>query len=509
MTKIQSEIDVIVEHLTNKAWRMRNLYKIQPKEIPGLPSVVNYIPNQVQEIIMSCKHKRKIIPKSRQHGVTTHVAIHYLDEILFNPLMTASIIAHREADALKIFSKKIKFVYEHIDEKYKPFIPSVVRESRFLYEFSNESVISADTTVRSTTLNYLHVSELSQLYFMNPERANEVKTGGFPAAEYGEISIESTMKGRLGIMYELCEKAKAIKDSKRELSSKDFAFLFFGWQDDPNNRLFEDFAITQTTRDYANKLKEDHSIELDEAQMRWYQKTHDLLGDDMKQEHPTTYEESVENTNEGTYFSKQLNQAYQDNRICYVAYDSYANVYASFDIGRSDSTAIWVFQLIQGKICYIDYFEADGEDPGFYHNWLESRVYKVRTVVLPHDAKAKSPSASESYEDIFLRLGYEVYIPKRDDHEINGINKARNAFNLCYFDEMKCDRGIECLQKFRKEYDNKHDCYRTKSVHDQYSDGAKSFIYSIQGAELINGGSSYSEALKKHKKAVKERKLKF
>ena len=504
-----SDVDIIIQHLTDKEWRMSNLYKIQPKELPGSKPIVNYIPNAVQKKIMKCKHRRKIIPKSRQHGVTTHCAIHFLDEVLFNPLMTASIIAHREADALKIFAKKIKFVYENIDEIYKPFIPKAVRESRFMFEFSNKSMISADTTVRSTTLNYLHVSELSQLFLMNPDRASEVKTGALPAAEYGEISIESTMKGRLGLMYDLCEIARSLDLKNTPLTSKDFKFLFFGWHEDPQNRIFEDMTITQTTMDYVDKLITENGIILDEAQIKWYQKTHELLGDDMKQEHPSTYEESVENSNEGTYFARQLNEAYQDNRICYVPYDSHALAYASFDIGRKDSTAIWVFQLIQGKICYINYFEASGEDPGYYHQWLDKLPYNVKTVVLPHDAKAKVAAASESYEEIFKKLGYRCYIPQRDSHEINGINKARNNFNRCYFDATKCDRGVECLQKFRKEYDSKHECYRSNSVHDQYSDGAKSFIYSVQGAELICNGVDAVTALENHRQVVKNRQNQF
>ena len=504
---MKTDSEVIIEHLTSKEWRMRNLYKIQPKEIPGNPGIVDFIPNLVQEKIMDCKHRRKIIPKSRQHGVTSYFAINYLDEVLFNPLMTASIIAHREADALKIFAKKIKFAYEHIDDAYRPFIPKANRESRFVYEFNNGSMISADTTVRSTTLNYLHVSELSQLFFMNPDRANEVKTGALPAAEYGEISIESTMKGRLGLMYDLCEQARANQLLGAPLTSKDFDFLFFGWHDDPENRMKSDFTLRQTTIDYAEKLLTENKISLDEAQLRWYQKTHDLLGDDMKQEHPSTYEESVENTNEGTYFSRQLNEAYQGNRICYAPHDSYADAYASFDIGRKDSTAIWVFQLIQGKICYINYFEASGEDPGYYHQWLHRLPYNIKIVVLPHDSRAKVAAASQSYEEIFKGFGYDVIVPERDSHEINGINKARNAFNKCYIDEQKCDRGIECLQKFRKEYDTKHECYRSNSVHDQYSDGAKSFIYSIQGAEMILNRGNMGDAMKKHKEAVKGRRL--
>lgn len=502
----QDEINTIVEHLSDKQWRMHNLYKIKPKKTEDCRPVIDFIPNAVQEKIMSAKHNRKIIPKSRQHGVTTYFAIHYLDEILFTPYSTASIIAHREADAQKIFASKIKFAYDHIDKRYLPFIPKPIQETKFMYKFSNESLISADTTVRSGTLNYLHVSELSQLFFMNPERAQEVKTGGFPAVENGEISIESTMKGRLGLMYELCESAKKLKDSKTPLTSFDFQFLFFAWHDDIKNRLDQPIVITQTTRDYAQSLLEDHNIQLDDSQLRWYQKTADLLGEDMKQEHPSTYEESVENSNEGTYFKRQLNEANQDGRICHVPYDSHAKVYASFDIGRSDSTAIWVFQLIQGKRCYINYYEANGEDPAFYHEWLLKLPYTCKDVILPHDAKAIAPSASESYDQIFKRLGYRTFIPLRDSHEINGINHARNSFNKCFFDEEKCSRGLECLTKFRKEYDTKHETYRKNSVHDQYSDGAKSFIYSSQGTDMILANITNADAFKKHKELVQSRK---
>ena len=62
------EVSIIVDHLSDKAWRMRNLYKIKPKDDPDLPPVIEFVPNAVQEKIMQARHKRKVIPKSRQHG---------------------------------------------------------------------------------------------------------------------------------------------------------------------------------------------------------------------------------------------------------------------------------------------------------------------------------------------------------------------------------------------------------------------------------------------------------
>jgi len=474
----------IAEFVADKDARIRALYKVKDK----WGTVVTIEPNDTQQQLLDNCHTRNIIPKARQHGITTGVCIFkILDECLFNDHYKAAIIAHRESDALKIFASKIKFPYDSIPQFLKDsgFVPTATRVTTSSIEFSNGSIISADTMVRSDTLQILHISELAKMYAQFPQKAEEVRTGALPAAEKGQVFIESTMEGRFGLMYELAERAKALEDLGTPLTDKDFKFFFFPWHECKEYRMYTPVEIPQPFVEYFAKLAEDSGIHLEDEQKWWYVKEAEIQGETMKQEYPSTYRESTEVSGDAMFFGNNIVKARHEGRICTVPYDSNSHVYAAMDIGRSDSTAIWTFQLIRQERHFLEYFERDGEEPAFYHKWLSQREYPIKTLGLPHDAKALTLAASKSIEEIFRGFGYDVVILKRDDHEILGINDVRNAFNRCYIDKIKCARGLECLDKFRKEYDDKHCCYRTKSVHDEYSDGAKGFIYSIQLGNIM------------------------
>ena len=65
----------------------------------------------------------------------------------------------------------------------------------------------------------------------------------------------------------------------------------------------------------------------------------------------------------------------------------------------------------------------------------------------------------------------------------DGINYSRKALEICVFDKVKCERGITCLENYRKQWNDKLGCYRDNPLHDWASDGADAFRY-LAVAEL-------------------------
>lgn len=473
----------VIKRLRDKKWRMSHLYKIRDKD--GI--IVRFRPNEAQKYLYENRHRRNIIPKARQRGISTGILIDYLDDCLFTPNIRAATLAHREADAIKLFESKVKFPYESIDPRLMRYIPSLESSTTFKMKFSNGSTISAETMVRSDTLQRLHVSELAKLYRQQPARAAEVQTGAFPAAERGIIDIESTMEGRFGLMYDLCEKAKEIFDLKTPLTVKDFKFFFFAWWGCTDYVLDTEVGIPSEMEEYFEELETNEKIFLTDQQKWWYVKESEIQLENMKQEYPATYRESTEVANEGMFFGKNIVRARKESRIGSVPYDSHSDVFAAMDIGKSDSTAIWVFQLIGKERHFIDYYERDGEEVDFFVKWLRERPYSVRSLGLPFDADSEVLGLSKSVANQFRSYGFPVKVLDRNKLELHGINDARSAFVQCWFDNNKCKRGLKCLDNFRKEWDDKHGCYRTKSVHDEFSDGAKGFIYAIQYGDYLKG----------------------
>jgi len=494
----------VIRTLRNKQWRLSHLYKIKDKQ----GKVVRYTPNEAQQYLYDHRHRRNIIPKARQRGLSTCILIDYLDTILFTPYYKAATLAHREQDSLKLFSSKVKFPYDHIDPRLKPYIPRLYRETTSLLEFSNGSIFSAETRVRSDTVQRLHVSELSALFDQDAARAEEVKTGAFPAAERGIIDVESTMKGRYGTMFELCEQAKDLFDRNVPLTDKDFKFFFFSWYGCKEYRLEIPVEIEPEMERYFGDLEQNCGIVLQDEQKWWYIKEREILGDLMKQEYPATYEESVEVATDSMYFGKQMVRAKHEDRICRIPYNCQSKVYGAMDIGHKDAATAWTFQFDGMEIRFLDYIEREGEHPIFFHNWFDSLEYSVKTLGLPHDAKAVRFGQPDAVDVQFKNLGYDVTVLDRDEHEIFGINKARGMFNQCRFNVPNCKRGLECLDKFRKGWNEKHQCFTALSVHDQYSHGAKGFIYALQFAEIVRGRGfqisrdDYKKLKERHRKVI-------
>jgi phage terminase large subunit len=58
--------------------------------------------------------------------------------------------------------------------------------------------------------------------------------------------------------------------------------------------------------------------------------------------------------------AREMRLAESQGRICEVPYDDKIPVYTAWDIGFSDDTAIWFYQVVRGEIHVIDYYAANG-----------------------------------------------------------------------------------------------------------------------------------------------------
>ena len=160
------------ETLGNRFWRLNHLYWILNEKAEK----VLFKMNIVQKILYFALWWLNIIPKSRQHGITTFIAIFMLDACLFNSDVRAGIIAHKFVDAKKIFRDKIKYAYDHLPDDLKESVYLIKDDAQEIL-FSNNSSIYVGTSMRSGTLQYLLVSEYGWICTHAPKKAAEIKAG--------------------------------------------------------------------------------------------------------------------------------------------------------------------------------------------------------------------------------------------------------------------------------------------------------------------------------------------
>lgn len=188
----------------------------------------------------------------------------------------------------------------------------------------------------------------------------------------------------------------------------------------------------------------------------------------------------------GSVFGNQLARAEQDGRIGSVPYDASAGVYAVFDLGIGDSTAVWWFQCIGREIHMIDYYENSGEELGHYIAVLNNKGYNYTTIYLPHDAKQRELQTGKTRVEFFEQNGFhniEVLRPTNfnlGDDDINLI--ARPTFSRVWVDRNKCERGLECLRAYHYEYDSKNKLLKSRPEHDWSSHASSAFIYACMAA---------------------------
>jgi hypothetical protein len=188
----------------------------------------------------------------------------------------------------------------------------------------------------------------------------------------------------------------------------------------------------------------------------------------------------------GAIYSKEYQKAREQGRFTRVPHDPMLQVSTFWDLGIGDSTAIWFAQHVRGEIRCIDYYEANALPLDHYVQMVKARPYTYATHWLPHDAQAKQLTSGKSTMEIMQALGLPARITPKLSLE-DGINAARMIWPRCWFDEAKTARGLECLQNYRRELNEKLGEFRAQPVHDWASHGADAFRYLAVSIDQAQG----------------------
>ena len=187
----------------------------------------------------------------------------------------------------------------------------------------------------------------------------------------------------------------------------------------------------------------------------------------------------------GSYYGDQMQAALDDGRVSSVPHDPNTTVDSWWDLGFTDAMAIWFVQYVGQEIHVIDYYENDGEALPHYANLLQTKGfeegYKYRRHVMPQDVKVHELQTGLTRVQALQSMGIEVEVAP-DVGVADGIEQVRRILPRCWFDNVRCARGLDALRSYRKEEDeSRSDGIRTyfkpKPRHDWSSHGADAFRY--------------------------------
>lgn len=488
MTQTNQSIDIELarKRINNPYWRINNLYHIVNKQGLKVTFKLNWAQQDLYENMWYCN----LILKARQLGISTFICMLFLDRCIFNENMAAGIIAHTLEDGQQLF-RRIKYAYDNLPPELKAVVTADNDTSQML-KFSNGSSIRVGTSLRSSTVQYLHISEFGKICSSYPDKAREIITGSLNTIAPGQyIFIESTSEGREGYFYDMSMQAQKLRDMKAPLSKLDFKFHFFPWWGDDTYKIGSVPSFSEDMHAYFLALKS-KGINLSDEQKNWYALRHLTQGDDMKREFPSTPDECWEVSNQGTYYARQITQARIEHRVCNIPYDDTLPVHTAWDLGYNDSNTIWYFQVYGKEIRLIDYDEGSGESLEYWLNVVKNKGYTYEKHLAPHDIMIHEYSSGMTRQSAARKLGMSL-LPVTKTDILRGIDACRNLLPRCWFDEKKCEKGIKALENYKKEWDERHGCWRSSPLHNWSSHGADAFRTLATGLHYITGQKTVEE----------------
>lgn len=208
----------------------------------------------------------------------------------------------------------------------------------------------------------------------------------------------------------------------------------------------------------------------------------------------------------GAVYGKQMARMSKDGRITNrVKHDPNHPVYTTFDLGHSDATAIWFYQIGHNEILLIDYFEESFLDVQDICEVLYGRKIKVGHIN-PETKEVEKWEFGEDLEGHEHRKEYRYnefhFVPQDAGHKLQAaggrsiVGQAREfgitmmvipetthanrhaalrkTLDRCWANEDRCAKGLEALRCYHYEYKEDKRDFSKDPVHDWSSHGATS-----------------------------------
>ncbi len=203
----------------------------------------------------------------------------------------------------------------------------------------------------------------------------------------------------------------------------------------------------------------------------------------------------------GTYYGKLMMSAQKEGRIGVFPYLPNLPVGTAWDLGRGDSTVVWMYQQTSnGRVRLIDVLEGSGVGMDWYCRKLLQRPYTFADHIWPHDGghgnirDVEGVTLQSTAEGLGIR---PVRVLERDPTVEMGINAVRQLLPLCEFNNSpvpfadetieqanaRMTRALDAMRQYRKAWDEKLRKFKDSPLHDWTSNTADSLRYLARGRQ--------------------------
>jgi phage terminase large subunit len=132
------------------------------------------------------------------------------------------------------------------------------------------------------------------------------------------------------------------------------------------------------------------------------------------------------------------------------------------------------------EIHVVDYHDGSGVGPDEYVRVLEDKRrehgFQWGEHYFPHDIQARQwTSGGHSRLETIRGLGLQNLRVTPLHAVLDGINSVRRILPRCWFDEKRCERGLEALRQYRTEFNEEKKIFGRNPLHNWASHGADAF----------------------------------
>jgi hypothetical protein len=456
----------------DQLWRLNNLYHIMDED----GNDVLFVMNDVQVQLYDDMWWNNLVLKSRQHGITTFLCVYFLDCCLFEDNIRAGIIAHKLTDAKKIFRDKIKYAYKKLPLWIQEANP-VTKDDAGELMFEHNSGIYVATSMRSGTLQLLHVSEYGYICRYTPNKAREIKSGAMETVHAGGmIFVESTAEGMGNDFHAMSTVAEQLKLAGKQPNSLQYSFHFYPWFSKGSNTMDpEGIEIRPEVQKYLQGIEGQCRVKFTPGQKAWYQSKKDTLKSDMWKEHPSISAECFYASLEGAYYGEEMALLREKGNIRRVPYDPSVKVFTFWDLGNIYTALIYV-QFIGEKINVIDCtYDELGQGLPYFAKVLQDKPYIYGDHYGGPDIDPQSGSNAKSVHTgrttiehaYTLGIKFKVVEAHRVDDRIRECKDILGPDPRVYFDEAAAEMVYTALTQYRRRKNEQLSTEEKPVFHDE------------------------------------------
>jgi phage terminase large subunit len=202
----------------------------------------------------------------------------------------------------------------------------------------------------------------------------------------------------------------------------------------------------------------------------------------------------------GAFYTEKLRTMQAEGRVCPILIDRAVRVHTAWDLGRTDSTAIWFVQCVGRERRLVDYYEASGMPLEHYVEVCNQKKLQYKWQwgehFFPHDLKHKELTSKLSRIETLTELGFRPFVVPIH-FVMDGINAVRRMLDRTLIDPVRCERGLEALKAYKRKWNEENKDWSQDADHSWASHGAdalRSFAAGYDEPEgLVKRGDRHRE----------------